>query len=90
MERQQRFPPKGWSTRKVFIAVIVVLGFGMLAASLAGPMFAVSETDPRPWAALISGVTYLAMIAVIAWLVWMIFRPSRARTRQDPGARRDP
>lgn len=81
MERQRHFPPRGWTTRKVFIAVIILLGFGMLAASLVGPYFAVEETDPRPWAAVISGVTYLAMIAVIAWLVWLIMKPRGSGAR---------
>jgi hypothetical protein len=69
--RQTRFPPEGWTTRRIFVGVIIAVGAAFLIGAVAGPGLVATNVDPRPWAAALSAVTYLAMVAVIGWIVWM-------------------
>jgi hypothetical protein len=78
MDREKNFPPKGTTTRTVFVGAIVALSVALLLAGVFGPMFTVGEADPRPWVAVLSTVTYLVMFAVAGWLVWMVARRRRS------------
>lgn len=83
MAEQRRFPPKGWATRRVFNGVIVALAMVMLLATVFGPVLTTTDPDPRPFVAVLSMVTYLAMFAVIFWIVWLALRPGRAQRHDD-------
>lgn len=74
MQRQRYFPPRGTTTRRVFIAAIVVLAVGLFIAGVVGPVLVAGGADPRPFAAAMSVSTYLATALVIGWLVWFVLR----------------
>lgn len=92
MKRHLNFPPKGSPTRKVFFGVIVVLGLGMLLAAVLGPILVTTGTDPRPWVAVLSAVTYLGFIVTLAWFAWMVLRrkPSDGAPATESGRRSEP
>jgi cation transporter-like permease len=83
MERQRHFPPKGWVTRRVFIGVIVALTVALLLGSVFGPIFTATDPDPRPWVALLSVVTYVAMFAMVFWIVWFVLKPRQSTDRRS-------
>jgi hypothetical protein len=70
MARQENFLPKEWRTRRVFVAVIALLAVAMLLGITAGPVLVESDVDPRPYAAILSGATYIAFFGVFGWFAW--------------------
>lgn len=70
MSRQENFPPKSWTTRYVFIGIIALLGLALLIGVVVGPALVESNVDPRPYAAILSGATYLALFAALGWFAW--------------------
>jgi hypothetical protein len=77
MNRQTHFPEKGTVTRKIFFGVIAALAVAFLVGMVFGPALTAGGADPRPYAAILSLATYIALFAALGWVVWTVFRRGR-------------
>ena len=65
--------------RRYFVIGVVATTVTLLLAGVFGPMLVASETDPRPFVALLPFLYAPVLLGGVAWLAWTSAAPRRGQ-----------